>query len=542
MIIGQVDYRHKGIDDLAPELLALQAAAPEAIQPEENLITLQPDVAQLFQFDGPLQILGLGLQIQKPLLCGRGDDSGFDGLHHIVGGLLGFLQFGGQGGKLRRGRLPLLIFHHGIRDPLHHVRPEDVVQSGFHDHTLDPLAGHVGLFASPLPPPLLAAVVVMQFAALPGAGETDHVGPAVGALQLPGQQVVPAVLVTAPDAAICFQPLIRRPKGALIDESGHPALDAGVREMIHPDIGLVHQQPEAALVPPPAPAGFQPPAVQVVGNVHKGHPRRSLAEDLPHHLGVCFMDGKAAIRPLAVPERDGARIHLALLGVVFHAPANILSEGCAVIFGRPLQHGFQQNPLWAIRDRLLCIEDPHPGFLQPEFIGRRIVPVTGKAVNLPADHISPVAMGGILQHLLELGAVIGSSRQMPICVDLHHPEIILPGKNLAVRHLLLDGTVPLVMGRVPSVDHGILHIRLKHGRFLFCTHSEQPPAAHRGRLFYLDMRASAILTYFFAEMFPARNSCLHRSISACASSSAALLPLRLTFGQSSSIPSSEARR
>ena len=485
VIIGQIDHRHKGINDLAPELLALQAAAPEAIQPKENLIALQPDVAQLFQFDGPLQILSLGLQIQKPLLCGRGDDSGFDGLHHIVGGLLVFLQFGGQGGKLCRGRLPLLILHHGIRNPLHHVRPEDVVQSGLHDNPLNPLAGHVGLFASPLPPPLLAAVVVMQFAALPGAGEADHVGPAVGALQLPGQQVVPAVLVTAPDAAICFQPLIRRPKGALIDESGHPALDAGVREMIHPDIGLVHQQPEAALVPPPAPAGFQPPAVQIVGDIHKGHPPRSLSEDLPHDLGVCFMDCKAAIRPLAVPERDGAGVHLALLGVVFHAPANILGEGCAVIFSRPLQHGFQQNPLRAVRDGLLCIEDPHPGLLQPELVCGRIVAVPGKTVDLPADHISPVAVSGILQHLLELGAVIGSARQMPIGVDLHHPEVILPGKNLAVRHLLLDGTVPLVMRRVPSVDHGILHIRLKHGRFLFCAHSEQPPAAHRGRLFIL---------------------------------------------------------
>ena len=47
--------------------------------------------------------------------------------------------------------------------------------------------------------------------------------------------------------------------------------------------------------------------------------------------------------------------------------------------------------------------------------------------------------------MLELGAVIGSARQMPIGVDLHHPEVVLPGKSLAVRHLLLDRTVPLVM-------------------------------------------------------------------------------------------------
>ena len=97
VIIEQVDHRHKGINDLAPELLTLQAASPEAIQPKENLIALQPNMAQLFQLDGPLQILGLGFKIQKPLLCGRGDDSSLDGLHHVVGGLLVFFQFSGQG-------------------------------------------------------------------------------------------------------------------------------------------------------------------------------------------------------------------------------------------------------------------------------------------------------------------------------------------------------------------------------------------------------------------------------------------------------------
>ena len=87
-------------------------------------------------------------------------------------------------------------------------------------------------------------------------------------------------------------------------------------------------------------------------------------------------------------------------------------------------------------------------------------------------------MGGVLQHLLELGAVIGSAGQMPIGVNLHHPEVVLPGKDLAVRHLLLDGTVPLVMGRVPSVDHGILHIRLKAGFFIFCHEFNTHPFLH----------------------------------------------------------------
>lgn len=542
MVVGEVDHRYKGINDLAPELLTVRIPAPEPLQPEDNLITFQMHMAQLFDLDGPLQIFAFAFQFQQPPLCGGGDDSGFDGSHHVIDGFFVFLQLGGQGGKLRRSRLPLLILHHGIRDPLHHVSPEDVVQSGLHDHPLDPLAGHVGLFTSPLPPPLLAAVVVMQFAALPGAGEADHVGPTVGTLQLPCQQIIPAALVAAPNAAVCFHPLIRRPERPPIYDGGHPAFDAGIRKMIHPDIRFILQEDEAVPIPAPAPAGFQSPTVQIVGDVHKGHPRRSLSEDLPHHLGVCFMDRKAAIRPLTISKRNRARVYLALLGVELHAPTNILSEGCAVIFGRPLQNRFQQDTLRAVRNVFFGVQYTDTVLLQAVFIGGAVIAVPGKAVQLPAYHKWPVPVGCVLEHLLELRPLVAGAGQVPVGVDLHDSEIVLSGEQLAVGHLLLDGAVALVVGGIAGIDNGILHIRLKHGRFLFCTHSEQPPAAHRGRLFYLDMSASAILTYFFAEMFPARNSCLHRSISACASSSAALLPLRLTFGQSSSIPSSEARR
>ena len=47
MIIGQVDHRDKGIDDFTPELLALQVATLELLQPIENLLMFQTNMAQL---------------------------------------------------------------------------------------------------------------------------------------------------------------------------------------------------------------------------------------------------------------------------------------------------------------------------------------------------------------------------------------------------------------------------------------------------------------------------------------------------------------
>ena len=154
------------------------------------------------------------------------------------------------------------------------------------------------------------------------------------------------------------------------------------------------------------------------------------------------MNRKAAIRPLAVPERDRAGIYFTVLGIEAHPTADVLSERCAIILGRTFQNGFQQDTLGAVRDGFLCIENPDTSFFELIFISGRIVPIAGEAVDLPADHEGPVAVGRILQHLLELGPVIGSAGQMPIGVDLHDPETVLLRKKFAVSHLLLNGTVP----------------------------------------------------------------------------------------------------
>lgn len=180
------------------------------------------------------------------------------------------------------------------------------------------------------------------------------------------------------------------------------------------------------------------------------------------------MNRKAAIRALAVAEGDRTGIYFAVLGIEAHPTANVLSKRCTIILGRTFQNGFQKDPLGAVRDGFLCIENPDTSFFELIFISGRIVTIAGEAVDLPADHEGPVAVGCILQHLLELGPVISGAGQMPIGVDLHDPETVLLCKKFAVSHLLLNGTVPLGMGRVTCIDHRVLNIRIGYRRkFLF---------------------------------------------------------------------------
>ena len=275
-------------------------------------------------------------------------------------------------------------------------------------------------------------------------------------------------MVAAPDAAIGIHSLIRGQECAQVDDRWHSALNADIGKVVHTDIRFIFQQDKTVFIPTSATTGFQALIVQLSGNVYKRHAGSGFAENISDDLSVRLVNRKAAIRALAVAEGDRTGIYFAVFGIEAHPTANVLSKRCTIILGRTFQNGFQQDTLGAVRDGSLCIENPDTSFFELIFISGRIVPIAGEAVDLPADHEGPVAVGRILQHLLELGPVIGSAGQMPIGVDLHDPETVLLRKKFAVSHLLLNGTVPLGMGRVTCIDHRVLNIRIGYRRkFLF---------------------------------------------------------------------------
>ena len=96
----------------------------------------------------------------------------------------------------------------------------------------------------------------MRFAILRGAGKADHIRTTVGALQLPGQQIIPAIMVAAPDAAIGIHPLIRGQECVQVNDRWHSALNADIGKVVHTDIGFIFQQDKTVFIPTSATTGF----------------------------------------------------------------------------------------------------------------------------------------------------------------------------------------------------------------------------------------------------------------------------------------------
>jgi len=78
----------------------------------------------------------------------------------------------------------------------------------------------------------------------------------VGALQLPGQQIIPAIMVAAPDAAIGIHPLIRGQECVQVNDRWHSALNADIGKVVHTDIGFIFQQDKTVFIPTSATTGF----------------------------------------------------------------------------------------------------------------------------------------------------------------------------------------------------------------------------------------------------------------------------------------------
>ena len=293
----------------------------------------------------------------------------------------------------------------------------------------------------------------MQSAGAGRAGDAHHRSAAQTTEQLPREHILPVFPMPPLGIFLVLQPLVHSQEQRPVDDRRNAILHPDIPEAIDPHIGLVRQQAVKAIpAPEAAPLCSDAPAIQVVGDLDERDAVGHLAEDLTHHLRLPRIDGEATILALAVPERNGAAVHLAIHGIIPHPPSDILRQVGGVILGGAFQDGLQQDALRAVWNGLLRIQHPDAAPLQPELIGGGVISVPGKAVDLPDDQIGPAPMGGIPQHSLKLGPLIRHAGERPVGIDLYHPEAQGAGIGLAVGHLLLDGHIPLVVGGIAGID------------------------------------------------------------------------------------------
>ena len=146
-----------------------------------------------------------------------------------------------------------------------------------------------------------------------------------------------------------------------------------------------------------------------------------------------------------VAERNRATIINALESVLGHTTHDLFGQVSRVIFGVSFQHRFQNDALRASRNDFRCRYQFHAVPLQLGLVPGTVVAVPGKAVELPDnDDIKDAALT-VLDHLLELRAIIRFCRNGTVNVVLDHCEAILLCVGGALPNLTFNGFLALAV-------------------------------------------------------------------------------------------------
>ena len=155
-----------------------------------------------------------------------------------------------------------------------------------------------------------------------------------------------------------------------------------------------------------------------------------------------------------VAERNRAAIINTLESVLGHAAHDLFRQVSRVVFGVAFQHRFQNNALRASRNDFRCRYQFHAVSLQLSLVPGTVVAVSGKAVELPDQHDVKQLFIAVLNHLLELRAVVRLCRNGTVNVVLDDGDAVLFGIGRTFTNLAFNGFFALVVAGIAGVDHG----------------------------------------------------------------------------------------
>ena len=165
-----------------------------------------------------------------------------------------------------------------------------------------------------------------------------------------------------------------------------------------------------------------------------------------------------------VAERNSAAIINTLESILGHAAHDLFGQVSRVVFGVAFQHRFQNDALRASRNDFRCRYQFHAVPLQLSLVPGTVVAVPGKTIQLPDNDDVKDATLTVLDHLLELWAVVRFCRDGTVNVVFDHRESVLLRIGSALANLAFNGFFALTVSRIAGIDHG------GHGRHLPFIH------------------------------------------------------------------------
>ena len=211
---------------------------------------------------------------------------------------------------------------------------------------------------------------------------------------------------------------------------------------------------EAALVPFPAIRSLNAAPVQIVCQIGVGPAFQKPVENLPDDCRLVFPDHELPVGACSITKgRPG----------VDHGFAGIVHQPAPDVLGHVLRielidvhHRPEREPAGSgVTEVLLNIQAMDTLLQQRSIVDHGLQHVPTHAVGFPCDDVLEPVLLAVGHHSLEGWPVVRLPGHGCIGIDLRDrqpfPERILR----AFLHLLLDGDIPLGVGRIPSIDYSI---------------------------------------------------------------------------------------
>ena len=146
---------------------------------------------------------------------------------------------------------------------------------------------------------------------------------------------------------------------------------------------------------------------------------------------------------------------LALEGIFGVTANDLYGKFRRIIFCHTLQHGFQNNALWAIGNVFFCRHHPHAILFQDSLIMGTVIAIAGKTVQLPDHNHIKQPLSAVFNHSLEIGALIRLGRKGTVNIFLYDSHPIPAAIFHAFPDLSVDAFLALVVRGVAGIDYSI---------------------------------------------------------------------------------------
>ena len=318
----------------------------------------------------------------------------------------------------------------------------------------------------------VADVIAIGLSRAARAGICRHHCPAMPAEEVRREQIIVVLTVCGGRDGMLLNGRLHLLEHLFGDERGKRMFEHDARVTVLPEINAVGEQIQHAVVGNGLAVGAAHLfLLEIIVNLLGGIAVRAHLEHLLHDGGGSLIDFEFMVDDL-IAERHRAAVPLALEGVLLEPALDVLREICRIEFSHAFKEAFEDDALGAVGDVLLRGHDAHAVLAESVAIERRVVTIAGEAVELPDEDDVKELLCAILDHALEVRAVVRLGRKRPVYVCSNDLQIVILGILRAFPDLPFDALFPLCIGRIPGVNdcfHYFTNLRQNDVYVLFCS-------------------------------------------------------------------------